>query len=142
MNDVSEALEKLLARIDKELARQEAGTVAVGGLAKLGAALQGFLKACFHETCALHRVEPRDVLERVPRGSGDYLRALSKLGPPSGANVLVVSIIGDARNRRGRLSRLTDLRNVVTHEGRLPDPANVKRLLREVHGWLWPLSRS
>jgi hypothetical protein len=136
MTDPDEALTRLLARLEKELARQDVGTAAVGGMTKLGACLEVLLRRCFRKACELHGVEPAQILGQA-RGSGDYLRALSELGQPRGGDALLNAVIADAAGYPRRLGKLTRLRNFVTHEGAIPPEA--KRLLRDVHGWLQSL---
>ena len=73
--DLDAAIEELVRRIKKEVARAEAGTVAVGGITKAGNALEEVLKLAAEITCLANHCELRSVLRgrRVAPGLGSYL---------------------------------------------------------------------
>ena len=135
-----EWLQKLLARVDKELIRQEQGTAAVGGMTKLGAALEGMVKACHREALTLVEPNKRPAPGRLPAGPGEWLRALAMLGSPKNAKPLVLAVVTDAQRPDGMLPRLARIRNVVAHEADIPRPADTRRLLQEIRRWLGGLA--
>lgn len=124
------------ARLNKEIARiDDSDTAAVGGLTKLGAAFEAFLRVSYREAAAQQRPPLPAVPMPTPRGSGEWLRALGALKPTPGLTSLLNEMIRESSQGK-RLGRLARLRNIVAHEGQVPSPTETKTFLIQFRDWL------
>lgn len=131
-----EHLAAFRTRLDKEIARiVDADTAAVGGLTKLGAAFEDFLRVSYREAAAQQRPPLATTPTPPPRGPGEWLRALGALKSTEGLPPLLKGIVRDASQGK-RLGRLARLRNIVAHEGQIPAPAETRTFLIQFRDWL------
>ncbi|MBN8613198.1 MAG: hypothetical protein J0L92_21580 [Deltaproteobacteria bacterium] len=119
----------LLARLDKEIARAEAGTVAVGGITKVGQDLEALLKVCASTFCRSQGRSLDDELRRLgaTRGPGSYAKVLQEVRRGAGHPVSE-AIAADLRMPKSRIRALIEVRNANSHVG--ADPASQKAVLR------------
>ena len=140
------AVSALVERLDREIARQELGTVRVGGLAKVGAALEAMLESAFRLACAHQGSDPAQTYRQLDRGrrlskagSGQLLRALRDIGidHPDQVGSVLRALHADCSKPAGSaVDALVRVRNENAHEGRYPAAATgamvgVLALLRE-----------
>jgi hypothetical protein len=135
---VEERAQSLVQRLDREILRVEAGTVAVGGLTKAGNDLEALLKTA----ASLHVRGQGSTLEvelrrlRVSAGAGTYARILAD-ARPAALGPIGEAIARDVRApRASRILALIALRNANAHEG--ADPKAYKSTLAGVAALLRP----
>lgn len=128
----------LLGRLDREIARAEAGTVAVGGITKVGTDLEALLKLAASAYCKGQggSLDAEVARRRVARGAGTYARILAESRGALG-DTLSDALARDLRLPRSRVQALIDLRNANTHEGQ--PPSAYKQTLTAVASMLRPL---
>lgn len=136
---VDERAAALLARLDREVARAEAGTVAVGGITKAGNDLEALLKAA---VSAYYKGQGSSLEAELRRrdlksGAGTYARLLKDANPAALGNVIAQAIARDVRLPRSRVLALVDLRNANAHGS--ADPKTHKATLAAVASLLRPL---
>lgn len=136
---IDEQAATLVARLDKEITRAEAGTVAVGGLTKVGNDLEGLLKVIASTYCRSQgRSLDEDLRRRnLTRGAGSYSKVLEGAGRGSLGHPVAEALAADLRMPKSRVRALIDLRNANSHEG--TDPTAQKAILRSVAALLRPL---
>ena len=128
----------LLARLEREIARAEAGTVAVGGITKVGTDLEALLKLAASAYCKGQgsSLDAEIARRRVTRGAGTYARVLADARGSLG-DVVSDALARDLRLPRSRVQALIDLRNANTHEAQ--PPTAYKHTLSAVASLLRPL---
>jgi hypothetical protein len=142
MSTIDEHAATLLARLDKEIARVEAGTVALGGLAKAGNALEALLRLCASTYCRNQGTRLDDQLQRagVSRGAGSYAKVLEQAPRGTLGHVVSEALAGDLRLPRSRIRAAIDMRNAAAHPG--SGPTAPKAVFRDVAAILRPLVKS
>ena len=146
MATLQEHLNAFLDRIDKELARAaKLDTAAIGGLTKLGAALELVLKAAYREAASKQR-PPRLLPNPLPTGPGQWLKAMRNLTVSADAEPVLKALFQDAflhdASKLGNLEKLVRLRNEIAHQAIVSSPEMARRLLFDVKKWLSPFRRS
>jgi hypothetical protein len=114
---IEELAGHLLARLEKEIARAEAGTVAVGGLTKVGTDLEALLKACAAGYAKGQGSSLDAELRKIgaTRGAGSYARVLKDARRGALGSTVAESIASDLRAARSRVQAVIDLRNDNAH---------------------------
>lgn len=138
---IDELAAHLLVRLDKEIARVEAGTVAVGGLTKAGGDLEALLKLCASSYAKGQGSSLEAELRRAgitSKGAGSYAGVLKGARRGSLGHVVAEAIGTDLRAGRSRVQALIELRNDNAH-GR--EPQAYKATLTAVAALLRPLSK-
>lgn len=137
---IDELAGTLLARLEKEIARPDVDTVAVGGLTKVGNDLEALLKAIASSYCRSQgRSLDEDLRRRnLTRGAGSYSKVLEGAGRGSLGHPLAEALAADLRMPKSRIRALIDVRNANSHGG-ADDPAAHKASLRAVASLLRPL---
>jgi hypothetical protein len=119
----------LLARLEKELVRAEAGTVATGGITKAGNDLEVLLRAI---VVALDLpVGPGG----VPRGPGSYLVVINQNRTSPSGDPFVDDVVREARKHRNRLEAMKDIRNANDHPGTV-NLRDAKNAMSSLSMWL------
>jgi len=122
------AYRDLLVRLDKEVARAEAGTAAIGGLTKAGVLLESLLR----EVAAFLglRVDSRKAT------IGDLAVVIVQQGRAPSGSTFVDDCIKELRKPRNRFDRMRALRNANAHDGGLPDLNAAKQTMQSLAGFL------
>jgi len=118
-------------RLEKEIARSEASTAAVGGITKAGNALEELLRTVVI-TLEL------DTQQRA-RGMGDYLTTIKQSRQAPSGDALLDEIAREARKSNNRLNAMLLLRNRNDHPGAVDVRAakdTMNTLARWLHGLL------
>lgn len=137
---IEERATTLVARLDREIARVEAGTIAVGGLTKVGNDLEALLKAAASAYCRGQGSSLDSELRRRgagASGAGAFARLLKEAPPNALANRVSEVIARDLRGANSRVSKLVELRNANAHDG--ADLKSAKTTLAAVAALLRPL---
>lgn len=139
MSSIDEHAAALLARLDKEIARAEAGTVALGGIAKVGNDLEALLRVCASSYCRSQGTSLDDQLRRarVTRGAGSYAKVLEEAPRGALGNVISEALAADLRLPKSRIRTAIGMRNEAVHPGN--GPAAPKAVFRDVAAILRPL---
>lgn len=142
-------LAAVLERIDKELDRcakpQLPGTEYVGGVTKLGAALDQYLLEVWRWVCARHSVDPQDAASRISAGllldrasAGQLRHLLARPEAQSLAHEAPVRwVLPEARDRSA-LDQALHLRNAIVHGRQAPDTPTIRRTLEQLRLALAP----
>lgn len=143
-------LAAVLERIDKELDRSEsphttAGTAYVGGITKLGAALDHYLLEVWRWVCAQHRVDPQVAASRINAGllldrasAGQLRYLLVRPEAQSLANEAAVRWVLPEMREGSALDQALQLRNGIVHGRVAPDARTIRRLLEQLRNALAP----
>jgi hypothetical protein len=145
-----ERLASVLERIDKELARVEhphanAGTAYVGGIAKLGAALDQYLLEVWRWLCVRLSMDPVStargaspsiVLDRA--GAGQLLLLLSRYSAHSVAVELPVRVVLAQARHHSPLDAVISLRNAIIHGRETADVGTIRGALSQLRDALSP----
>lgn len=138
---LEERAKALLVRLEREIARVEAGTVAVGGLTKAGNDLEALLKTAASACCRSQGTSLDAEVRRrgVKAGAGTYARVLADASGAAVQHPIAQSLARDVRaGKTSRVLALIDLRNENAH-GSLPDPKVSKSRMSAVVAMLRPL---
>jgi hypothetical protein len=142
MSTIDEHAATLLARLDKEIARAEAGTVALGGVAKVGIDLEALLRVCASAYCRNQGSSLDDQLRRarVTRGAGSYAKVLEDAPRGTLGHVVSDALAADLRLPKSRIRAAIEMRNASVHPG--SGPTAPKTVFRDVAAILRPLVKS
>jgi hypothetical protein len=138
MTDViREKASVLLARLDREIARADASTVAIGGITKVGTDLEALLRVAASACCKSQgsTLDAEVTRRKLVRGAGTYARVLSDAR--GGLDSIGEALARDLRLPKSRVQSLVDLRNANSHSSELP--ATYKQTLTAVAAMLRPL---
>ncbi len=138
--DLSQQLAALRDRIDREMPRNTPGrpvsTEAVGGWSKLGARLDGVLRALFEALCAEHRLDPAATWQRGTQTPWDRATAGMVAHMLTNAWVaaesqhpVVRALLADLRSSASALRAVIACRNALVHD-RPPPLEHLEALVR------------
>lgn len=142
-------LAAVLERIDKELDRcaksQLPGTEYVGGVTRLGAALDQYLLEVWRWVCARHAVDPQVAAGRISAGllldrasAGQLRHLLMRPEAHSLASEAPVRWVLAEMREGSALDRALHLRNAIVHGRQAPDSAAIRRALEPLRLALAP----
>jgi hypothetical protein len=144
-----EALERVIVRIDKELARPISanhGTTAyVGGIAKLGALIEQYLRAVYLWSCERSRLDASVFARSISAtivvdraGAGQLLLLLHAMSRYSVAHEPPVQWVFAEAREGSALHQFIELRNAIVHGRSTFDAATVQSTLAKLRRALHP----